>query len=190
MIKGVNSGPYSTPITGANEAKAGRKSVSQSSTEETGVILDIGNSGSKSPVYGKPTGKLNAEEINRLWEQTEKATQSLRDLVEKLIGRQGKKVRDAQEGEEPLIIDDEAKAEAERLISEDGEWGVKAVSTRIVDFAKAVSGGDKSKLDEIRSAIDEGFKQAEKALGGALPDISKKTYDEVMKRLDDWENEE
>ena len=35
----------------------------------------------------------------------------------------------------------------------------------------------------------KGFKEAEKAWGGKLPEISQKTYDEVLKRFDEWENE-
>jgi hypothetical protein len=190
MINGVNSNPYSSRIGYTNDKNTRTEYTDRSGAEETGVVLDIGSGGTKSAVYGRPSGKINAEEINRLWEQTERATESLRNLVERLIGRQGKKAEDILSGKEILLVDDEARAEAEKMISEDGEWGVKAVSSRIVDFAKAISGGDKSRLGELRNAIEEGFKQAEKAFGGTLPDISRKTYDEVMKQLDEWEKEE
>ena len=189
MINGVNSNPYSSQVGYTNDKKTNMQNIDQPGAEETGVILDIGNSDVKSAVYAKSSGKLNAEEINRLWNEANKATESLRSLVEKLIGRQGKKLEDILSGKEVLVVDAEAKAEAERMISEDGEWGVKAVSTRIVDFAKAISGGDKSRLGELRDAIKEGFRQAKEALGGTLPDISQKTYDEVMRQLDAWENE-
>ena len=58
-----------------------------------------------------------------------------------------------------------------------------------MDFAKALSGGDKSKLPELRAAIEKGFREAERILGG-LPQISRDTYDEVMRLLDEWANEE
>lgn len=190
MINGVNSNPYSSQVGYTNDKKANVQNIDQAGAEETGVVLDIGNSDVKSAVYAKPSGKLNAEEINRLWDEANRATESLRNLVEKLIARQGKKIEDILSGKELLAIDDEARAEAEKMISEDGEWGVKAVSTRIVDFAKAISGGDKSRLGELRDAIKKGFDQAKEALGGTLPEISRKTYDEVMKQLDAWENEE
>lgn len=189
MINGVNSNPYSSQVGYTNDKKTNMQNIDQPGAEETGVILDIGNSDVKSAVYAKPSGKLNAEEINRLWNEANKATESLRSLVERLIGRQGKKLEDILSGKEVLVVDAEAKAEAERMISEDGEWGVKAVSARIVDFAKAISGGDKSRLGELRDAIKKGFDQAKEALGGTLPDISQKTYDEVMRQLDAWENE-
>ncbi len=190
MINGVNTNSYSAQVSYKYEKTVKTESTSQTGGAEAGVVLDIGGSDAQSAVYGKPSGKINAEEINRLWEQTERATESLRNLVERLIARQGKKLEDVLSGREVLVVDSEARAEAEKMISEDGEWGVKAVSSRIVDFAKAISGGDKSKLDELRGAIEEGFKQAEKAFGGELPEISRKTYDEVMKQLGDWEKEE
>ena len=34
-------------------------------------------------------------------------------------------------------------------IAEDGYWGVEKTSDRILDFAKALSGGDKDKADEL-----------------------------------------
>jgi hypothetical protein len=78
---------------------------------------------------------------------------------------------------------------AKEAISEDGEFGVKAVSNRLVDFAIAISGGDKSKLSELVAAIDEGFAAARKALGGELPEICRQTYDETMRKLNAWANE-
>lgn len=154
--------------------------------EEKAVVLELGNDTQNSVTYGKPTTqKTDMETIDKLWKETEKATQSLRNLVESLINKQGKKLQDLLDGKETLVIDSETRAAAEKAISEDGEWGVKAVSTRIVEFAKAFAGDDKEMLGKMRSAIEEGFKEAEKAFGGQLPDISKKTYDEVMKQMDE-----
>lgn len=158
--------------------------------EETGVILEKGEGAKTSATYEKPVAKKpDIREVDRLWRETHKATESLRDIVERLISRQGKKIKDVLDSNAALAVDDEARAEMEKAISEDGEWGVKAVSSRIVDFAKALSGGDKSKLAELRAAIGKGFKAAEEALGGTLPSICRETYDEIMKQLDAWEKE-
>lgn len=190
MINGVNSNTYSSQVVYSNEKKAETQNTNQGRTDESGVILDIGNQDIKSAVYTKPSGKMNAEEVNRLWEHTQKATESLRNLVEKLIEKQGKKVGDVLSGKDVLVVDAETRAEAEKMISEDGDWGIDAVSSRLVDFAKAISGGDQSKLDELKSAIEEGFKQAKETFGGSLPDICQKTYEETMKKLDEWGNTE
>ena len=58
-----------------------------------------------------------------------------------------------------------------------------------MDMAKALSGGDASKIEELRKAVEKGFKAAGVELGGKLPSISQNTYTEVMKRFDDWANE-
>ncbi|MCM1387915.1 MAG: hypothetical protein NC231_11340, partial [Bacillus sp. (in: Bacteria)] len=57
-------------------------------------------------------------------------------------------------------------------------------SERILDFATALTGGDPSKIEEMREAFKKGYKQAEKTWGGELPDISKRTYDAVMQGFD------
>ena len=79
---------------------------------------------------------------------------------------------------------------AKQAVSEDGDFGVKAVSDRLVDFAISISGGDKSKLSELVSAIDKGFGAAKDALGGELPAICQQTYDETMRKLNEWANDE
>ena len=46
---------------------------------------------------------------------------------------------------------------AAAAISEDGMWGVDAVSTRLIDFAMGLSGGDPEKIAELREAVTKGF---------------------------------
>jgi len=75
---------------------------------------------------------------------------------------------------------------AQELIAEDGYFGVEKTSERIVQFAIGMAGGDSSRIDVIRQGIEKGFQQALDAFGGSLPDISYKTYDSVMQKLDDW----
>ena len=79
--------------------------------------------------------------------------------------------------------------DAKKAISEGGQWSVDAVSTRIFDLASAIAGGDPEKLQEMRAAVEEGFKQAglvwEKETGSSsMPDITKQTYNELMHRFD------
>ena len=51
---------------------------------------------------------------------------------------------------------------------------------------KALTGGDSSKVEDIRTAIEKGFSEAAKLWGDELPEISQKTHDAVMKGLDEW----
>lgn len=82
----------------------------------------------------------------------------------------------------------EAIAQAKKDIAEDGYWGVEQTSDRIVEFAKALSGGDPAKADELFNAFVKGFKEATKAWGKELPDISKRTYEAVEQKFNDWKN--
>lgn len=86
-------------------------------------------------------------------------------------------------------VDDATRAEAKELVSEDGYFGVKQTSERILDFAKALSGGDASKFETLKKATLDGFKAAEEVWGGEMPQITKDTYDAVMAGFDAWEKE-
>ena len=61
---------------------------------------------------------------------------------------------------ENLTVDADTIAQAQKDIAEDGYWGVEKTSDRILDFAKALSGGDKDKADELLNAFKKGFSQA------------------------------
>ncbi len=112
----------------------------------------------------------------------------LQDLVTNLLKEQGIATTvDTGDGEIDLAA--LTPARAQELVAEDGFFGVEKTSDRIVDFAKAIAGGDPSRIDAIREGIDRGFEEAKKALGGWLPDISLATYDAVMDKLDHWVSE-
>ena len=85
-----------------------------------------------------------------------------------------------------ITVDEATAKQAQEDISEDGYWGVKQTSERILDFAKALTGGDSGKVEDIRKAIEKGFSEAAKLWGDKLPEISQKTHDAVMKGLDEW----
>lgn len=82
-------------------------------------------------------------------------------------------------------VDAATQKKAQEDISEDGYWGVKQTSDRIVSFATALAGNDSKQLEKMRDAFLKGYKQAEKTWGGKLPDISQKTYDAVLEKFDD-----
>jgi len=109
----------------------------------------------------------------------------LRELVVKLLLRQSQTLEDA-EGGKGIKVDPQTRAEAQELISEDGYWGVEKTSDRIVQFAIAAAGNDPGKIEAIKAAVEKGFAMASDALGGVLPEISSKTHDAVMEKLDAW----
>lgn len=178
---GSNQTPYIKPQTKTETLKNDDK---KDKTSKTDKIDFSGYENRKSEISGNH--KLTPTQIEALKKEADKATENLRSLVEKLILRQQQKAEGASEE----LTDAKTVEEAKQAISEDGEYGVKAVSERIANFAITACGGDKTKLSAMRAAIDEGFAQAKKAFGGELPEICGQTYDAIMKKLDDWENAE
>ena len=85
-------------------------------------------------------------------------------------------------------VSEETKAEAQKAIGEGGYWSAEKTSDRIVEFAKALTGGDPSKVEEMRDAIEKGFKEATKTWGKELPDISQQTYAAVHEKFESWMN--
>ena len=130
------------------------------------------------------------KDIAKVQEESEKAFKSLRAIVTQLMERQGYTVEklENKDADYQIEVDDIAREEAAELIAEDGPLGAEAVSERILDFAKAVSGGDKSRLDNLKEAIDKAFQEVENKLG-TLPDVSQKTYDLTMEKLNSWAEE-
>lgn len=188
MVNAVNySGRSQVIFTKERKTAENRYDINM---DKTAAILELGSRKAWSATYGKPVFRSGSKEINRLWDEAGRAYESLRAIVERLVVRQGRKLDDVLSGKELLYVDETARAEVQRLLAEDGELGVKAVSARIVNFARALAGGDKSRLAELKAAIEKGFREAERILGGTLPQISRDTYDEVMRQLDEWAKEE
>jgi hypothetical protein len=77
-------------------------------------------------------------------------------------------------------------SKAQEDIGENGYYGVKQTSARLLDFAKAITGGDPSKIGLMREYVQKGFDEVEKMFGGKLPEISYQTLNAVMKGLDEW----
>ena len=109
----------------------------------------------------------------------------LRGLVLNMLKEQGIDTKIAN-GDSTIDLSKISRQDAQKLIAPDGYFGVDQTSDRIVNFAIAAAGADPSRLDAIKEGVDKGFKEALKAFGGSLPDISYDTYNAVMKKLDTW----
>lgn len=136
--------------------------------------------------------KPDRQTIERMRAEAEQRHSQLRDLVAKMFQKQGQAFTDADMYKllrsDNLEVDSETKKKALEDISEDGYYGVKETSNRLVSFAKALSGEDPEKADKLIAAVKKGFDAATKAWGGELPDICKKTVEETIKQLEDWKN--
>lgn len=154
---------------------------------ETGVVYEK----SESTV----TDKRKALVAQLKMEQEERQKQLL-DIVRKSITGQGNSFAMATTDDMwkflasgKVTVDEATRKKAQEDISEDGYWGVKKTSDRIIDFAKALTGNDASKIGLMRDAFEKGFKQATKTWGKELPSISQQTYKAVMDKFDAWEKE-
>lgn len=135
-------------------------------------------------IYQKPDKKLSLDQLRAANEQRITAFQ---DMLSKMVGTQVKTFNKAMFAN--LNVTAAQSAEAQKAIAPGGEWSPDAVAGRILDMAKALSGGDASKFELLKNAVKKGFGEAEKAWGDKLPDITNQTYDKVMKGFDDWEKE-
>lgn len=137
--------------------------------------------------YLPPEDQLS---ISFLQDETEKNYDRLKEIVKDMLRRQGVEVDKIEylkdEDVEGVVIDEEAQAEAAYMIGPDGPLNAENTADRIFSFAKAISGGDTSKYQTLKDAIDEGFNAVKDLLGGELPEISENTYDLVMEKLDEW----
>ena len=164
--------------------------VTEDSKEDSGVVYEPSTESKSAASSTKKTYTPDTNLVNKLKADAEARTQQLRSLVEKMMSGQANAYGKANDiwqflrkGE--YTVDAATKLQAQADIAEDGYWGVNQTSDRIIDFANALTGGDPDKIEEMRAAFEKGYKQAEKTWGGSLPDISKRTYDAVMKKFDD-----
>lgn len=161
--------------------ESGKKEETQTPDDGTGKIY-------------KPNQKLVAQLKAEQAQIQAKFINSVKDMLSK----QGVKIAWAEGSDNndefwktiakgDYTVDPEIKSAAQEAISEDGYWGVKQTSQRIVDFGKALVGGNPEKIGLLKDAFIKGFEAATKSWGSALPDITKDTYDAVMDLFDKWE---
>lgn len=137
------------------------------------------------------TGIYSRESLlEQLRNSEEQRVKAFEDTIRSMAAQQGQVINFTFRGQ-GLHVTEEQRAEAEKSISEGGEYSVDSVAGRIMDMAKALAGDDSSKISMLREAVKKGFSGAASLLGkkdDEIPEITKNTYSEVMKRFDDWEN--
>lgn len=188
-------------IPGVNPVETGKNSAGKNNVDRAdqangkGNVIDVdrdkytpGNRNVEKTIYDKPATKIDQEALAEVKKAAESANSRLKALVKDLLARQGMTFKEALESPGDVEVDEQAVAEANELISEGGEFSPETVSDRIVNFAKAISGGDTEKYSLLKDAIEKGFNEARELLGGSLPEISEKTYSLVMEKLDTWAN--
>ncbi len=198
MITGVSNSTYTSTTTAASTSTVAANTTASAADDTAAVYEKSSTSTDSTPKsdYSAICAQLKADQESRL--------SSLRSLVDKMLTKQGQSYAWANYSNTDIMNDSsfwnairtgnftadaDTIAQAQEDISEDGYWGVEQTSDRLVDFAKALTGGDSSKIEEMRAAIEEGFEAAAALWGGELPSISQQTYEATMSKLDQWAEE-
>ncbi len=177
------------------------------SAKKTEINDETEKSSNDVTVQNETKGEYIVDEktVNELLEQSRRQTEEAKVLFSKIFSNQAnanglaegydvmssieQSIRNyAETGSLDFEVSEEVSAQAREDVSEDGYYGVKQTSERILSFAKAISGGDPDKIEELRGAVDKAFSEVEEMFGGELPELSQNTYDAVMQGFDEWAN--
>jgi len=154
--------------------------------------VSIGQEGYTKVAYARPKnserGHKTAEnDFEKIRERADRAYAYLKDAVKEMIKQQGGQFREVEYRKESKVEQDRGATPVKNQFEVADYWNVENTAKRIVDFAKSLAGGDPSKISMLKEAVEKGFAEAKKLLGGELPQISKETYDEVMRLFNEWE---
>jgi hypothetical protein len=167
------------------------RSVPSPTLSQDSVSLSASASSKTSFTYSDPRVSQAKEkpDLAALLEESDRKAQEIIDLIRPLIEQQGLNLQKVVSGEQKLTVDPKTIEAAKAAIGPDGEFGVRKTAERILSFAKGAIGGDPAKIDKIRAAVELGFEQAKKILGGSLPEISQQTLLAIQGEFDRWKTD-
>ena len=188
-INSINNYVSAASTVATDSKVSSKKTESSKNDTSTGVIYEKGSSDKSSSSQKTQNSAL----IAKMKADSDSRISQLRGIVEQMMSKQGAAIGKADDMWSFLAggnftVSADVKAQAQADIAEDGYWGVNQTSDRILDFAKALSGGDPEKAESMLEAFKKGFEQATKAWGDELPEISQKTYDAVVEKFNNWKN--
>lgn len=172
---------YTEPVKKTNEKDSAAQNTQQEKVQPKDEFVK--NQAGTSVTYSKNTTKTSANDLMKMQQQR---MDSFTRMLQSMVAKQGEKSNLTLFGMRLNVTQADSNAAA-ASIAPGGEYSVDAVAGRILDMAKALAGGDESKISALRTAVQKGFKAAGVDLGGKLPSICNDTYDQVMKGFDDWE---
>lgn len=182
------------------------KEVESSQKPNSGIASDNSDKFVRSelaytPAYTKSLKQRDGD-VGRVksgtMEYANEQVNNFKRLVHSMLGKQNQDKEpvsleelDIPSSEMLDIVSDTGLVDGASETQVDDPWSSDNVAKRIIDFAKAISGGDKSKIALLKDAFVKGFQDAESVYGGEgkLADVSYETYDKVMSMFDEWEHE-
>jgi len=136
-------------------------------------------------------GAADPAKLDELWRDTNHAGDALRKLIASALGK------DDASGQgfwavraKGIKLSEADRAQAQEMVSEEGFFGVKKTTERIMDFAKALvgEGASEAQIEKMRAAVQKGFDEVARMFGGfdKLPQVTKDTHAAIMSAFDDW----
>ena len=192
-VAAVNVNTTSKTTATKREETTNATTANKTGFDETAVVYEKSNTTDTVKTNKNNTVDRDAI-IAQMKADTEARMNQMQDLVRKMMQGQGNALAQSDDiwsflASGDYTVSEAAKIQAQEDISENGYWGVEQTSERILDFAKALSGGDASKADLLLDAFKKGYEEATGAWGKELPEISKKTYEAVEEKFAAWKEE-
>ena len=138
-------------------------------------------------------GAADPAKLDQLWRDTDHAMDAVRKLISSAIGKgdaTGQGFWAVRAG--GIKLNEADRAQAQQLISEDGFFGVKQTTDRIMGFAKAMvgEGASEAQIEKMRAAVQKGFDEVARMFGGfdKLPQVTKDTHAAIMSAFDSWKS--
>lgn len=186
----ISINPYAG-VAGVNAAQTAENEVATAKAASVTAQASVStpkDSISISKEGREKANKLTSEQVDELWNQQQEQLEKFKLMLQRMLGKQ------AQTGKIAFDRQTDVQKSAEAAIAPGGEYSVDAVATRIMNMAQALAGGDMTKLQVLKDAVTEGFRQVSAMFGGkgndpiaGLPQVSQDTYSEIMTRFDEWQ---
>lgn len=190
--KAVSTSSPESKSSGKADANAKVKTENQAAVFEKTKQEDT----SKEPYkINKMSKEDRAALVKALKEEVEARQKQFLELVKQSLTGQGEKIAIATDNMDGIwkalakgnfTVSEEVKKQAQEDISEKGYWGVEQTSKRMFEHASALAGDDVEQMKAMQKAMEKGYKEATKAWGKELPDISKKTLEAANKLFEDY----
>ena len=190
--KAVSTSSPESKSSGKADANAKVKTENQAAVYEKTKKEDTNKEPYKS---NKMSKEDRAALVKALKEEVEARQKQFLELVKQSLTGQGEKIAIATDNMDGIwkalakgnfTVSEEVKKQAQEDISEKGYWGVEATSKRMFEHASALAGDDVEQMKAMQKAMEKGYKEATKAWGKELPDISKKTLEAANKLFEDY----
>lgn len=198
-IGSLNQTPYNQSATLKETSKKGKTTIESTyadSHEKTTAATYESSAEDKKTIQAAKY-EVDFEKIQAMKDETDQRMLQLfkdtaKDTGLKQLGGVRGILEKLRNGEKVTLEIEYTASDVEQAkidVAEGGYWSADETSSRLVDFAKALSGGNPEKAAMLKDSFVKAFKEIEEMFGGELPELSYNTYDLTMDKFAAWEAE-